>query len=205
MVEEAGGWDGSSGVRSSGDDAFTARLDRWVADARIGEAALQRSRERWLREVAEQEATLGGVLVDLTERQVPVTVQLRDGSAHHGLIRVVGADFVDLELRSRADVLLAMSAIALVRTAPEIEPTVGDRMIGTDLRLADVLAELAADRAHVALTMSGGWGHATAGAGHAVVGVLRSVGHDVAALRPDAEARSTVYVVLSAVTQVLLR
>lgn len=180
-----------------GDDAFTARLDRWVADARIGEAALQRSRERWLLEMAEQEATLAGVLVDLAERRVPVTVQLRGGGTHHGVIRVVGADFVDLELRSHADVLLALSAIGIVRPAPGVDPTVGDRMIGTDLRLADVLTELAADRAHVALTIAGS-------TGHAVVGVLRSVGHDVAALRPDSEARSTVYVALSAVTQVLL-
>ena len=192
MAEEPGGWN-----EPAWDDAFTARLDRWVADARIGEAALQRSRERWLLEMAEQEATLAGVLVDLAERRVPVTLQLRGGGTHHGVIRVVGADFVDLELRSHADVLLALSAIGVVRPAPGVDPTLGDRMIGTDLRLADVLAELAADRAQVALTIAGS-------TGHAVVGVLRSVGHDVAALQPDSEARSTVYVALSAVTQVLL-
>lgn len=189
MVKPLEGWD----------EAFTARLDRWVADARIGEAVLQRARERWLREVVEQEATLVGVLIDLAERRTPVSVQTRDGASHHGLIRVVGADFIGLELRSHADVLVALGAIALVRTAPTIDATVGDRMIGTDLRLADVLAELAADRAHVALTVA----HHTHAA-HTVVGQLRSVGHDVATVHPDAEQRSNVYVALAAVTEVLI-
>ena len=38
-----------------------------------------------------------------------------------------------------------------MRTAPLVEPAVGERVVTTELRLVDVLAELAAERARVLL------------------------------------------------------
>lgn len=183
-------------VGGTGTPSFTTRLDRWVAEARINEAALQRSREHWLREAAQQEATLAGVLADLAERRIPLTVHTSGGRRHHGIIRVIGTDFVALGLRSGADVLLAIAAIGVVRTAPAVEPTVGDRMLATRLRLADVLAQLAADRERVLLVTREG--------DDAVAGQLRSVGHDVAVLRTDAERPATAYVPLDAISEVTI-
>ncbi|MEO7429211.1 MAG: hypothetical protein ABIY48_07475, partial [Acidimicrobiales bacterium] len=102
-------WDAALGhpgdlVRGASSSSFTARLDRWVAEARVDEAALRRSRERWLREAAEHEGTLAGVLADLAERCTPLTIHTRGGRRHHGAIRVIGADFVALRLWSGSDV-----------------------------------------------------------------------------------------------------
>lgn len=176
--------------------SFTSRLDRWVSEARVDQAALQRSRERWLREVAEQEATLSGVLADLAERRTLVVVRTRGGRRHSGVIRVIGADFVALALSSGGDVLIALRAIGVVRTAPAVEAAVGDRLLGTDLRLADVLAELAADRERVLLV--------TAHGDDAVSGQLRSVGQDVAVVRTDAERPATAYVPIAAIGEVTI-
>lgn len=181
-------------VRGEGAASFASRLDRWVAEARVDDAALQRSRERWLREVADQEATLSGVLTDLAERRAGVTIDA-GGRRHHGLIAAIGVDFVALQVASGPDVLLAISAIGVVRTAPAVAAAVGDRMVVTELRLADVLGELAADRERVRLVTS---------AGHAEAGVLRSVGHDVVVLRTDGAQPGTAYVPRGAVIEVTI-
>lgn len=183
-------------VRGAATPSFTARLDRWVAEARVDQAAMQRSRERWLRDVAEQEATLTGVLADLAERRTPVAVRTSGGRRHNGTIRVIGADFIAVGLASGGDVLIAVRAVGVVRTAPAVEATVGDRMVGTDLRLVDVLAELAADRERVLLV--------TARGEDVVAGQLRSVGHDVAVVRTDAERPATAYVPLAAIDEVTI-
>jgi hypothetical protein len=181
-------------VRGDGAASFASHLDRWVAEARVDDAALQRSRERWLREVADQEATLGGVLTDLAERRAGVTIDA-GGRRHTGVIGAIGADFVALHGARGPDVLLPISAVGVVRTAPAVAAAVGDRMVVTELRLADVLAELAADRERVRLVTSGG---------QAAAGVLRSVGHDVIVLRTDGEQPGTAYVPRAAVVEVTI-
>ena len=57
-------------VDLTSDDPLAA-LQRWVADGQVDEAARARSRRRWLEKVATEEATLGGVLLDLAERGRP--------------------------------------------------------------------------------------------------------------------------------------
>jgi hypothetical protein len=181
-------------VRGPGPGSFTARLDRWVADARVDAAALERSRERWLREVAEQEATLAGVLADLAERREPVTLRTSAGRRHHGQVHVIGADFVAMQPASGTDVLVALTAVVGVRTAPTTKAALGDRVVGTDLRLADVLGELAADRERVQLVTRVG--------DDAVAGVLRSVGHDVVVVRVEGDPPSAAYVPIAAIGEV---
>jgi hypothetical protein len=179
-------------LRGAGAPSFTARLEQWVADARVDEAARARSRERWLREVAEQEATLTGVLADLAERRSPVTLEV-GGRRLHGTVAAIGADFVAVHLATGADVLLALRALGVVRTAPAVGDAVGDRMVATELRLADVLGELAADHDRVRLvTISG----------ETVSGRLRSVGLDVVAVRTDGERHGAAYVPIAAITEV---
>lgn len=174
---------------------FAEHLERWVAEARIDEAALGRARERWLREVAEQEATLAGVLTDLAERGAPVTVHLRGGRRHHGTVVGVGADFIAVGPTASApgaEVLVAVHAITGVQTGPNA--TIGDRALGTELHLSDVLSELATDRERVAIVSDG----------EVVVGELRSVGIDVAVLRTESDAPSVRYLSLRAIDEVTL-
>ncbi|NDH11437.1 MAG: hypothetical protein EBY44_06880, partial [Actinobacteria bacterium] len=65
-------------VDLTADDPLAA-LQRWVADGQVDEAARARSRRRWLENVATEEATLGGVLLDLAERGRPVIVRTLAG------------------------------------------------------------------------------------------------------------------------------
>lgn len=175
---------------------FAARLDRWVADARVDDSAAGRAKERWLQAAAEADATFGGVLLDLAERGGAVTVGLAAGRRHQGVVEVIGGDFAALRLAQGGEVLVTMAAIASVRTAPRADQALGERVTTTGLRLADVLAELAAERARVLLVTDGG--------ADSVAGELRAVGRDVITLRADGEPTTTAYVRLGAVAEVVL-
>lgn len=183
-------------VRGVEAGSFAVRLDRWVADARVDDAALGRARERWLREVAEQEATLSGLLADLAERRVAVTLRATTGRRHHGTVHVIGTDFVGLRTASGSEVLLAFHAVGSLRTAPAVEVTLGDRTVVTELRLTDVLSGLAEDRERVLLVTRAG--------DDVIAGTVRSVGHDVVVVRMDGERASTAYVPTAAVAEVSL-
>jgi hypothetical protein len=63
------------------------------------------------------------------------------------------------------------------------------------VRLADVVAGMAADRERVLVVT---------GDGDAVAGVLLSVGRDVAVVRGEGEPPATCYVPLAAVTEVMV-
>jgi hypothetical protein len=67
--------------------------------------------------------------------------------------------------------------------------------VSTELRLTDVLVELATDHERVRLVTK---------AGETVTGVLRSVGHDVVVLRTDADPPGTAYVPQGAVVEVTI-
>lgn len=173
---------------------FAGRLDRWVADARVDLAAEQRTRERWLQDVAAQEATTLGVLLDLAERQTSVALSTVGGRRHRGAVGSVGADFVALRVASGPDVLVALRAVASVRTMPAEDPVPGDRAVVVHLALAEVLSELAADRERVVVQ---------AGA-EQLAGELRSVGADVVVLRIDGTPPSSAYLPLDGITEVAL-
>jgi hypothetical protein len=183
----------SAGPGLLGGDALVARLDRWAAEARVDEAARARSRERWLRQAAEEEATLAGVLADLGERGVVVAVRTRAGRAHQGTVAAIGADFVALRTAT-GEVLLSFDGLGVVRTAPGAPPTAGDRVVHAELRLVQVLAGLAAERERVLVV--------TVDGGDAVSGRLWSVGTDVAAVRSDGDPPVTAYLRLAAIGEV---
>lgn len=183
-------------VRGTSPGGFATRLQQWLRDAQVDEAARQRTREHWLRDVAEQEATLAGVLADLAERRGPVVVRTGAGRRHHGTITALGVDFVTLATASGSEVLLASRALGVIRTAPAMTVTMGDRMVSTELRLTDVLAELAAERERVVIV--------TVAGDDAVTGRLRSVGHDVVALRTETDPPATAYVPVAVIGEVTL-
>jgi hypothetical protein len=175
---------------------LAARLDAWLADARIKGSADARARERWLQDAAEADATFAGVLLDLAERGTSVAVSTTGGRRHHGSIDVIGADFASVRTARGVEVLVALAGITAVRTAPLVDPTLGERVVTTELRLAEVLAELTAERTHVLLETSERRG--------SVGGALRAVGYDVVTVRTDGEPPAIAYVRLAAITEVTL-
>jgi hypothetical protein len=115
---------------------------------------------------------------------------------HHGFVEVVGGDFVALRTASGGEVLLVLTGISSVRTAPRVEAAAGERLVTTDLRLTEVLAELVADRAAVVLVTTGG--------GDPMAGTLRAVGHDVVTVRTGGDDPATGYVPASGIVEVAL-
>ena len=161
--------------------SLAARLDAWLADARVEGSADARAREHWLRAAADADATFAGVLLDLAERGVAVAVATVAGRRHQGVVagarrrlrRAAGA-------RRAARCSLALAAIASVRTAPAVGCRVGERVVTTDLRLGDVLGRAGRRTGSGAARLLDG--------SEAVAGELRSVGQDVVTVRTDGEA-----------------
>jgi hypothetical protein len=181
--------------RLLGGDDLLARLDRWVSDARSDEAAAARTRERWLKQAAEESATFSGVLLDLAERAAPVVVGIRGERRHRGMIAAVAADFFVLRSPSGHDVLLALAGIASVRIDAAGPAPTGDRAVHVELGLAEALAALAAERPRVLLVTTGAEG---------VAGELRAVGLDVVTVRLDGDRATDAYVPIPSIVEVTL-
>ena len=176
--------------------SLAQRLDAWLAEARIEGSADARARERWLHASAEADATFAGVLLDLAERRGPVAIASAGGRRHHGTIEVTGADFVALRLASGAEVLLPLVTVSAVRTVPRADASLGEQAVATELRLVEVLAELAAERTRVLLVPADG--------AESVAGALRAVGQDVVTVRTDGDPPATAYVPVRSIAEVLL-
>jgi hypothetical protein len=187
-----------AGLLGPGDD-LSARLERWAAEARVDDAARQRTRERWLRQQAEEGGTLAGVLCDLGERGTAVAVRTRAGRQHQGRIRAVGDDFVAVspDPDRSGPAFVALDAVSSVRVTPGpgSAPT-GDRPVRTGLRLSEVLAGLAAERERALIVALDGE--------DAVAGSLRSVGRDVVVVRLHGPEPATAYVPIAAVAELVL-
>jgi hypothetical protein len=185
-----------AGLLGPGGDR-SARLERWAAEARVDDAARQRTRERWLLQQAEEGGRLTGVLCDLAERGTAVALRTRAGRQHRGRVRAIGDDFVAVDAGSSDAVFVALAAVSSVRVMPTAAtaPT-GDRAVRTGLRLAEVLAGLAAERERVLIVALDGE--------EAIAGSLRSVGLDVAVVRLDGPDPATVYVPIPSITELTL-
>jgi len=186
-------------VVGPGGGAWSARLERWAAEARVDAAAEARAREHWLRRQAEEEGSLAGVLADLADGGVPVRLHLRAGGPFAGAVRAVGADLVAVAAdAARGSVaIVALAAVSSVRTGPGVRAVTGDRPAGSSspLRLADVLVGLAAEREPMRVTTTDG---------ETVAGVVGSVGQDLVTLRTGSGAAATAYVPLAAVAAVVV-
>jgi hypothetical protein len=175
--------------------SLAARLDAWLADARVEGSADARARERWLEAAAAADATLAGVLLDLAERGTALTVATAAGTKHHGCVEVLGADFIALRTATGGEVLVALGCLSSVRTAPSVAPASGERPVTTELLLREVLGELAAERAPALLLTVGG---------DAVRGELRAVGEDVVTVRTAGPDPATVYVPVGGIVELAL-
>ena len=181
--------------RLLGGDDLLARLDRWVSDARTDQAAAARTRERWLKQAAEESATFSGVLLDLAERGAAVVVGVRGERRHRGVIAAVAADFCVLRTPSGRDVLLAFAGVASVRIDAAGRAPTGDRAVHVELGFAEALAALAAERPRVLIVTTGAEG---------VAGDLRAVGLDVVTVRLDGDRAANAYVPIPAIIEVTL-
>ncbi|MGH9247013.1 MAG: hypothetical protein ACRD29_22380 [Acidimicrobiales bacterium] len=174
---------------------LAAELARWAAEVRADEAAAARSRERWLRQQAEEESSVAGVLCDLAERRVPVVVQTRTGRRHRATVVAVARDFCLLATEAGRELLVGLAAIATVRPEPGAHPPVGDRVVEVELGILDALVHLIGDRPRVLVVTS---------SGEHIAGQLRTVGRDVVGLTNDGEARAIAYVPAWAITEIVL-
>jgi hypothetical protein len=134
-----------------------------------------------------------GHLEDLAERGRPVLVHLHNGRLHRGAVAGVGADFAVVRATSGRDVIVALAALASVRTLPGEPPTTGDRFRPTAATLAETLVALGDERARVMVV--------GADPRQAIVGELRAVGRDVLTIRSEG---GTAYVVLASVAEISL-
>lgn len=191
-------WDGdvvaAAGAVLGGVDALDRAIERWVADAAVDEAARGRARARWLQIQAEEEASLAGTLVDVAERQRPVTLAV---GAHHvrGVIAGVGGDFVAMRTDRGQHVLVVTGAIDIVRAEPGGTAVRGDRLVTLEVTLGAVLGPVAADRPDVLVRTDGG---------DALRGELRSAGTDVVQLRIEGDPPTPAWVPLDAVALIVL-
>jgi hypothetical protein len=167
-------------------------ITRWLAEQRADAAAASRARERWLRQAADEEALVAGVLLDLAERAATVVVQGVASRTHRGVVRAVGEDFVALRT-GRTDALLPFDAIVAIRA--EGAPTGGgERAHALDIGFAEAVAAIAGDRPRVLVVTRDGSG---------LSGELRSVGRDVAALRLG-DGEGTSYVPLASMAELAI-
>lgn len=191
-------WDqtGSFGGESLGGPNLLDTLAMWTAEARVDEAIRSRSRERWLRQQAEESSTFTGVLADLADRGRAVMVQSAGGRRHRGVVTAVGVDFVALRTDQGKDVLLATEGISSVRPQARETRALSGRTLELSYRLVEAIAALAEERPRVLLVTSEVDG--------TMAGELWTVGQDVITLRVDGETRSNVYVRLGAVMELSL-
>jgi len=174
------------------------RLDALLSEAAAAEAARDRTRERMLRQAAEEEATFTGALVALAEARTPVAVQVRAGRLHRGVVSAVAREFVVVIDDRERPVIVTLPAITSVRVSgPAARTDVGAAEappVAASLRA--ILATLAPERPMVQVGIAGEEG--------LVLATLRSVGVDVVTLRPDGAESGRVVVPLAAVTEVVL-
>jgi hypothetical protein len=198
----------TTGDEHRGVDRLLGDLGRWAADARAAEAADARSRERWLRHQAAEEATLPGIALDLAERADAVVLKTTAGRAHRGRLVAVARDVWVLRSDSSdgtagpvgmaGSTFVATDSIATLRTQPggSGKPTpeaAGARPVPLASSMAEMLTDLAVEQPRVRVVVEG--------EPEAMVGQLRSVGVDVATLRVAGLPPTTVYVRLGSVSE----
>jgi hypothetical protein len=176
-------------------ERLLSEITRFLADQRVQDAVEARTRQRWLRQMASEDGTFSGVLVDLAEQGRVVVISTTSGRRHRGRVRGVGTDFCVVETEIGL-VLLARNSIAAVRLQADrrLPIPVGDRdpVLGADL--ATTLAGLVGDRLRVQVVTAGG---------DALAGALQTVNIDALTLRLDGEADAA-YVPIAVIAELTL-
>jgi len=171
--------------------ALRELLDEARAEADAGE----RTRRRWLRQQAQEEAEFAGTLLMLSERQATVVIATETGRRHQGRIVGLARDVCALATDEGRRVWLRLDPIAALRpeTGLDHPPAADARVEREDLDFVEVMARLAEDRPAVQLV--------TRGSPVVVAGELRAVGADVATVL-EGDRRTTCYVRVPSVVEV---
>jgi hypothetical protein len=175
-------------------DDLVGELSRWLAATRADAAAASRARERWLRQQAEEEATLAGLLLDLAEQGQELVIHTPGERRHRGIVTAVADDFLALHASAGTDVLIRYDGIAVVRPLGQA-PVGGDRARALDISFGEAVSALVGDRPRVLIVTRDGQG---------LSGDLRSAGVDVLTLRLDGEPRATIYVPFASIAELTL-
>src|SRR5687768_3274628 len=96
-----------------------ADVGRWIAglgDLAADEAARSRSRERSLRQQADEDVALVDVLASVAERAGTASVTTDGGRTVTGVVLGVGADFVALTTSRGRVTLVALAHVATIGT-----------------------------------------------------------------------------------------
>lgn len=168
-------------------------LSSWLAACRVDEAAAGRARQRSLEHQAAQEATIAGVVIDLAEQDLPVTLKTNAAQVFKGKITAVGLNFVFVLDAERGEVLIPTKAITMISAAPTSRPAIGVRPQSSVL-LGDVLNELVLDKAQVKVAV----------ADECVTGTLHAVGTDVMAIALSGAPRALAHVAVAAIDHLLV-
>jgi len=183
-------------------DPLELELARWLAEARVDEAATSRLAERALRQLAVEEATLLGLCLDLAEANRSVLARTAGGRVHRGVLVAVGADFVALRSATGEATFLPVAQVAWLRPSPgawsgapaRSGSAAGSRKPPLAARLGDVLSGLAADQPRIRMHVVGDpdvW-----------AGKLRACGADVLSVELAGEPKLTGWVPLAQVSEV---
>jgi hypothetical protein len=175
-------------------DRLLDELRRWAADEETARISRSRSRARWLLQQAAESATLAGILLDLAERRVVVTVETA-ARTHTGRLVTVSSGLCVLEEIDDAEHCLALVPLAAITMLVSPVQALGDRVPNLQLDLASALAGLAGDRPTVSLELK---------SGKRVTGVLESVGADVVTLRIDGRTGVVAQLAIDALCACLL-
>jgi hypothetical protein len=176
-------------------DNAVVSLARWASAAKADDAADARTRERWLRQQAQESATVAGLMAGLVERRVAVALRTTNGHTHNGTLVGVGADYLALVGANRMT-FVPLDRVATVTPRPPTAAPASDERQPPTGRLAAVLAGLAAEGPPVTL-MTGG---------ETVAGVLAAVGADLLTIqRGDAAGGEVLYVPVASVAELSVR
>jgi hypothetical protein len=173
-------------------DADMARL---VGDTRSADAVRSRIRERSLRDAAEADATLSGILLDLGEAETPVSVRTTFGRTVRGQVTIVATDVVVIGTPA-GDSYVRLDAVAWVRrVAPGVPQggPAGDRPAPRATTFAALVGDLAGERPRVSI--------AVLGEDTVLSGELRSAGVDVITVRLDGDPPVTASIALAQVSE----
>src|SRR3954469_2899102 len=99
-------------------ERLLSEITRFLADQRVQDAVDARARQRWLRQMASEDGTFSGVLVDVAEQGRVAVVATTSGRRHRGRLRGIGTDFCVIHTETGL-VLLARRSIASVRLQPD--------------------------------------------------------------------------------------
>lgn len=177
----------------AGHDPYLALGD----DARQEAEVAARSERRSRLERASEVATWRGTLRDLAERRVPVSLRLAGGATRRGCLVAVGADHLGVRTEAGQLVLVLLAAVRALRPEPGLPApaATGDRDRVEGRRLVEVLAAHVEERERIVLGCDG-WEEPLAGE-------IVALGEDVVTLQVEGVERSTVYIPLAAVTEVV--